>query len=93
MPLTQNKGHMTLEILLLTWDRHKNVAGLNQLMGSQPFSSLVGTYHYDVHVFLGQRWIEADVMAGKRKPAESNEIIDDGELSALCNIITEVFVM
>ena len=23
----------------LTWDRHKNVAGLNRLMGSQPGSS------------------------------------------------------
>jgi hypothetical protein len=40
MPFTPKKkrpGHMALEILLLAWDRHKNVAGLNQLMGSQPF--------------------------------------------------------
>jgi len=28
--------HMTLEIQVLAWDRHKNVVGLNQLMGSQP---------------------------------------------------------
>jgi hypothetical protein len=27
---------MTLEIQVLAWDRHKNVAGLNRLMGSQP---------------------------------------------------------
>jgi hypothetical protein len=27
---------MTLEIQILTWDRHKDVVGLNQLMGSQP---------------------------------------------------------
>jgi len=39
MPLTQKKrpGHMALETPLPAWDRHKNVAGLNQLMGSQPF--------------------------------------------------------
>jgi len=28
--------HMTLFIQALAWDRHKNVAGLNRLMGSQP---------------------------------------------------------
>jgi hypothetical protein len=27
---------MTLAIQVLVWDRHKNVAGLDQLMGSQP---------------------------------------------------------
>ena len=27
---------MTLEIQTLAWDRHKNVAGLNQIIGSQP---------------------------------------------------------
>ena len=27
---------MTLEIQVLTWYRHKNVAGLNQLIGSKP---------------------------------------------------------
>jgi hypothetical protein len=27
---------MTLEIQVLTWDRHRNVMGLNRLMGSQP---------------------------------------------------------
>ena len=29
---------MTLEIQVLAWDRHKNVAGLNRLKGSQPSS-------------------------------------------------------
>ena len=28
--------HMTLEMQVLAWDRHKNMAGLNWLMGSQP---------------------------------------------------------
>ena len=28
--------HMTLEIQVLTWNRHKNVVGLNGLMGFQP---------------------------------------------------------
>jgi len=28
--------HMMLEIQVLAWDRHKNVVGLNWLMGSQP---------------------------------------------------------
>jgi hypothetical protein len=28
---------MTLEIQVLAWDRHKNVAGLNWLIESQPF--------------------------------------------------------
>jgi hypothetical protein len=27
---------MTLEIQSLAWDRHKNVVGLNHLVGSQP---------------------------------------------------------
>jgi len=27
---------MTLEIQVLVWDGHKNVAGLNRLLGSQP---------------------------------------------------------
>ena len=31
--------HMALEILVLALDRHKNVAGLNRLMGSQPSPS------------------------------------------------------
>ena len=30
--------HMTLEIQFLAWDRHKNVAGLNRLIGFQPSS-------------------------------------------------------
>jgi len=37
--LTEHKNrprHMTLEIQVLASDRHKNVAGLNRLMGSQP---------------------------------------------------------
>ena len=29
-------GHVTLEIKVLAWDRHKNVAGLYRLVGSQP---------------------------------------------------------
>ena len=28
--------HMTLEIQVLAWDRHKHLAGLNWLMGFQP---------------------------------------------------------
>jgi len=38
MTLTHKKGprHMTLEIQVFTWDRHKHVAGLNWLMGSKP---------------------------------------------------------
>jgi len=32
----KKRQHMTLGIQVLTSDRHKNVAGLNQLMGSQP---------------------------------------------------------
>ena len=31
---------MALEIQVLALDRHKHVAGLNQLMGSQPFFPL-----------------------------------------------------
>jgi len=27
---------MALEIMVLAWDRHKNVAGLNRFMGTQP---------------------------------------------------------
>jgi hypothetical protein len=27
---------MTLDIHIMDWDRHKHVAGLNQLMGYQP---------------------------------------------------------
>ena len=30
--------HMTLEIQVLVWDSHKHLAGLKQLMGSQPSS-------------------------------------------------------
>ena len=32
---------MTLEILVLAWDRHENVAGLNRQMGSQPAIQLL----------------------------------------------------
>jgi hypothetical protein len=35
----RKKKTMTLEIQLLAWDRHKNVATLSQLMGSQLFIS------------------------------------------------------
>lgn len=38
---------------------------------------------YLISCFIGQKWIEADVMAEKRKPTESNEIIDDGENSCV----------
>jgi hypothetical protein len=31
---TKNLRHMTLEIHVMVWDRHKTVAGLNQLAGS-----------------------------------------------------------
>jgi hypothetical protein len=31
---------MALEIQVLAWDRHKNMAGLNWLMGSQPSPSV-----------------------------------------------------
>ena len=33
--------HMTLEIQVLTWERHTNVTGLNWLMRSQPSPSLL----------------------------------------------------
>jgi len=33
--ITKRPWHMMLEIQVLTWDRHKNVVGLNRLMGSQ----------------------------------------------------------
>ena len=34
---TQNRPqHIMLEIQVLAWDKHNNVAGLNQLMGSLP---------------------------------------------------------
>jgi len=29
---------MTIVIQVMAWDRHKNVAGLYRLLGSQPFS-------------------------------------------------------
>ena len=32
----KREQHLTLEITVLAWDRHKNVAGFNRLMGSQP---------------------------------------------------------
>ena len=31
--------HMSYEIQVLTWDRHKNEVGLNQLIGSKPSTS------------------------------------------------------
>jgi len=34
---TKTPQHMTLEIQVLAWDRHKYVRGLNQLMGYQPY--------------------------------------------------------
>jgi hypothetical protein len=33
--IQKNPQHMTLEIYVLTWDRHNNVVGLNWLMGYQ----------------------------------------------------------
>ena len=33
----KRQSHMMLKIHDLAWDRHKNVAGLNRLMGSRPF--------------------------------------------------------
>jgi hypothetical protein len=32
----KRQRHMTLEIQILVWDRHKIVVGLNRLIGSQP---------------------------------------------------------
>jgi hypothetical protein len=34
-----NNEHMTLEIQVLAWDMHKNVATLHRLIGSLPSSS------------------------------------------------------
>ena len=34
----ERRRHMTLEIHILGWNRHINVAGLHLLMGSQPKS-------------------------------------------------------
>jgi hypothetical protein len=41
----KKRQHMTLGIQVLTSDRHKNVVGLNQLMGSQlsPFDDWIPT--------------------------------------------------
>jgi hypothetical protein len=36
--------HWTLEIQVLAWDRHNNMAGLNQLMGSQLFLLITTSY-------------------------------------------------
>ena len=35
---TKRPWHMALEIQILTWDRHTNMAEVNQLLGSQPYS-------------------------------------------------------
>ena len=39
--LTEKRGkrHMTLEIQVLAWDRHTNVAGLNRVMRSKLYST------------------------------------------------------
>jgi hypothetical protein len=36
--IEQKKKHMPMIIQILALDRHKNVVGLKQLMGSQPYS-------------------------------------------------------
>jgi hypothetical protein len=43
---TQKGPYRALEILILAWDRYKNVAGLNRLMGSQPSPY----YTYDFYI-------------------------------------------
>ncbi|XP_052067157.1 kinesin-like protein KIF27 isoform X4 [Mytilus californianus] len=45
--------------------------------GSTQMNEHSSRSHSIFTVIVGQRWVEADVMAGKRKPSESNEIIDD----------------
>ena len=50
--LTEHKNrprHMTLEIKILAKDRYKHLAGLNQLMGSQP-SSFDNWIHKAIHM-------------------------------------------
>jgi len=44
---------MTLEIQVFAWDRHKNGAGLNRLMGSQ-LSPLDNWIAYD-HTYINKR--------------------------------------
>ncbi|VDI28294.1 kinesin family member 4/21/27 [Mytilus galloprovincialis] len=45
--------------------------------GSTQMNEHSSRSHSIFTVIVGQRWVEADVMAGKRKPSESNEVIDD----------------
>jgi len=49
--LTQKKTiHMMLVIQILAWDRHKNVAGLNRLMGFQPLLILIIISPMSIHM-------------------------------------------
>ena len=45
---------MTLEIQVLACDRHKNVMGLNRLMGfhPSPFDNWISDNHRDISAFL-----------------------------------------
>ncbi|CAG2234318.1 KIF27 [Mytilus edulis] len=62
--------------------------------GSTQMNEHSSRSHSIFTVIVGQRWVEADVMAGKRKPSESNEVIDDESvhinsgLLALGNVIS-----
>jgi hypothetical protein len=53
---------MTLEIQVLAWDRHKNVAGLNQLLGSHdptlPSRYLDNLDHFQRNVYCNYVEIE-----------------------------------
>jgi hypothetical protein len=44
---------MTLEIQVLAWDRHNNLAGLKRLMGSQPSPLFITITYY--HKFEWQQ--------------------------------------
>jgi len=71
--LTLKKNTTTYVLQVLAWDRHKDVAGLNQLMGSQPLDNWISkgsicTYTNDkknLHRFtpnqkdhiLSQKWM------------------------------------
>ena len=68
---------LMFEIQILAWDRHKNVVGLNRLMGSLP--SRLGNWISNGNTCLNKRWKHAQIRfhsKGQQTIAKMNDNIN-----------------
>ena len=87
----KNPQHITLEIHVLSWERHKNVEGLNLIMGLQ---STLSSWSLDnwisnisICIYTNDKKKPAQIRLYSKRPQKNHYIINQNHIFSKKNIV------